>query len=168
MRPDSKPSTPPIRRRWLVPLLGALLAVAAAAMAAESRQVQLRETPLRAAPGPFAEVRAKLEYGAQVVVVEEDDGWTRVRSEATGVAGWLRGSALTEREIALEAGAEDAQVEASDEEIATAAKGFNEQVERKYQQDKDVDYTWVDRMEGFEVADDDRAQFLQRGNLDAP
>jgi len=168
MRPNALPTHwrhRPLLALWL---LTGLLAAVPSGFAAETRNIQLRETPVRASPGPFAETLGKLRYGASVVVVERGDGWTRVRSREGGLTGWLRSSALTERDIALQAGEQDAQVEASDDEIATAAKGFNERVEEKYKEEKDVDYTWVDRMERFEVADDARARFLQRGNLDVP
>jgi len=150
-----------------VALLAALV-IAGAGHAADNRNVQLRDVPLRAAPGPFAETIARVAYGTTVQVLERRDGWARVQGSDLASSGWLRTSALTEREIELQAGAEDAQVEASEDELATAAKGFNERVEKKYKQDEGLDYTWVDRIEGFTVADERRESFLEQGNLRVP
>lgn len=154
--------------RWTLAAVLLVTLAAGASHAAERRNVQLRDVPLRASPGPFADTVARVAYGATVRVIERRDGWARVRGDNLEASGWLRVSALTEREIELQAGDADAQVEASEDELATAAKGFNERVEKKYKKDEGLDYTWVDRMEGFTVSDQTRKSFLERGNVRVP
>lgn len=154
-----------------VSVFGGLAVIACAVLlvfpvaAGQRLDVQTREAPLRANPGPFARVLETLSYGQSVEVLEKRSGWMRVRVKASGAEGWAHASSLTEREVALEAGSGEGAGGASDEEVALAGKGFNERVEKNYKEKNEVDYTWVDRMEKFKVSDSARKRFLAKGNL---
>lgn len=154
-----------------VPVFGWVAVIACAVLlvfpvaAGQRLDVQTREAPLRANPGPFARVLQTLSYGQSVEVLEERSGWMRVRVKATGAEGWAHSSSLTEREVALEAGSAEEAGGASDEEVALAGKGFNERVEKRYKEKNEIDYTWVDRMEKFEISDSARKRFVTKGNL---
>lgn len=49
--------------------------------------------------------------------------------------------------------------------MALAGKGFNEQVEREYRKQTDLDYTWVDRMAQITVTEEQMERFLREGKL---
>jgi hypothetical protein len=53
--------------------------------------------------------------------------------------------------------------------VALAGKGFNEQVESSFRkQNKNLDYTWINRMETFKVSPDQMRSFLAQGNVTPP
>lgn len=129
-----------------------------------TRSVQVREGQIRSAPSFLAGIVAKPVYGDRVEVLEERGPWMRVTGR--GVQGWIHSSALTAKRIALKAGAADVQTTATGGEIALAGKGFSEEVEKQYKtQNRNLDYTWVDRMERFQVAPERMQVFLKEGYL---
>ena len=66
----------------------------------------------------------------------------------------------------LKAGTKDAAVTASSNEIALAGKGFNRQVEADYRKkNKNIRFTWIDRMEKFVVSNDEMNAFVKQGEL---
>lgn len=139
-----------------------VLATPSAVLAGEAT-VQIRETPLRASPGPFARVLEQLSYGTTVMVLERRGGWSRLARPA----GWVHDSALTEGEVELLAGEEDVKTGVSDDEIALAGKGFGPEVEARYREGEGLDFGWVDHMErDFAIADPVKQRFLREGNLD--
>ncbi|MEW6334214.1 MAG: SH3 domain-containing protein [Thermodesulfobacteriota bacterium] len=126
--------------------------------------VQVREAQLRSAPSFLAEIVAKPAYGDRVEIIEDKGPWKR--GSHRGVQGWIHASALTTKRIALKAGAADVQTTATGGEIALAGKGFSEEVEKQYKtQNRNLDYTWVDRMEAFRVAPQRMQAFLKEGYL---
>ncbi len=126
--------------------------------------VQVKETKVRATPSFLGKILATLVYGDRVKVLEEQKGWAKV--ETSSGNGWVSGSALTKKQIVLQAGAKDVATGASSSEVALAGKGFNEQVEDQYKKDSNLDYTWVDRMETtFVFSAEELVSFLQDGGL---
>lgn len=127
--------------------------------------VQVKETQVRATPTFLGTILAALAYGDRVNVLEESKGWAKVEIPGGKGTGWVNISALTEKRIVLKAGAEDVDKTASSSEVALAGKGFNEEVEAKYKEDTNLDYTWVDRMEQFVFPPDELVSFLLEGGL---
>jgi len=73
---------------------------------------------------------------------------------------------LSEKRIVLKAGGRDAQVGASSGELALAGKGFNADVEAEFKaRNRDIDFSWVDRMQAMKVPPERIAAFLQEGGL---
>ena len=73
-------------------------------------------------------------------------------------------SALQEKEIKVTAGGADEAPTASADEIAAAAKGFNEEVEESYRADNaELDFTWVDTMESWTVSAVEAEEFFAQG-----
>jgi uncharacterized protein YgiM (DUF1202 family) len=144
-----------------------LLLTAAAAWAAGPVQmsVQVKETSIRATPSFLAKVLAKLAYGDRVTVLSTNNGWARVTLPKGTGEGWVNLSALTEKQIVLKSGAENVSQTASSGEVALAGKGFNKEVESEYKQEKNLDYTWVDKMGKYSVTPDQIAAFLAQGGL---
>jgi len=142
-----------------------LLAAAAVLAAGPLRSVQVREGQLRQSPSFLGKISARVAYGDRLEVLEEKGGWTRVRDDA-GNDGWIHTSALTEKKVVLQAGQADVAAGASGEEIALAGKGFNEDVEKTWRESNpDLDFTWVDRMEGWTVTPAEAAAFVTAGEL---
>ncbi|MFW6180682.1 MAG: SH3 domain-containing protein [Spirochaetota bacterium] len=140
-----------------------LLAGSPAAWGAQM-SVTVRETQVRSTPSFMGPVVAVLAYGDRVDVLEEQRGWARVAAGEKG-RGWVHLSALTEKRVVLKAGAEDVDKTASGGEVALAGKGFNEQVEAEYREQKNLDYTWIDRMEQIAFPADRLSSFLTEGGL---
>jgi hypothetical protein len=142
------------------------IAVAATAEDVTLMSVQVKEAPLRATPSFLAKTAAALPYGSRVAVMETQGAWQRVQTPNGKHTGWLHSSALTPKRIELEAGTEDAGTAASSDELVLAGKGFNSDVEAEFRaRNADVDFTWVNRMETFNVPADEKQQFIEVGGL---
>lgn len=148
-------------------LAGAIcLALAVSVSAApQTMSVQVQNGQLRAQPSFLGASVAPLAYGDVVTVLEEQAGWMKVQT-ADGKQGWIHNSALTRKRIVLRADAKDAPTAASADELALAGKGFNSDVEAEFKaQNKDVDYTWVDKMEKIKVDPLEIRKFLSEGKV---
>jgi hypothetical protein len=131
---------------------------------AETLSVQVKEGQMRSTPSFLGTIVARFPYGERVVLIEDRDGWKKVSGK--GVQGWMHSSALTTKTIVLKAGAENVQTGATGGEIALAGKGFSEEIEKQYKgQNKNVDFTWVDRMERFKVTPEEMQAFLKQGQV---
>lgn len=140
------------------------LAFAASAAPAEV-SVQVREAALRDAPSFLGMPAAQVTYGERLEVTERRPPWVRVRA-ADGRAGWLHESALTSAKLALAAGDRNVGAAASGDELALAGKGFSRQVEDAFRaENRDIDFTWVDRMEAWRVPPREVQGFLAEGGV---
>ena len=142
-----------------------LAALSALAAAAVSMSVQVRKAELRDTPSFVGNVVGSLAYGDKVSVEQQTGTWCRVSAANGHVAGWLHNSALTRKSIAMSAG-EGTRAGASSGEMALAGKGFNADVEAQFKAaHKNVDFTWIDRMEGFTIAPAAIRAFVREGAL---
>ncbi len=149
-------------------LIGAILLIAAAGLAAQHLFVQVRDTRLRTGPSYLAAATASVAHGARLTVIGERGPWREVTTDG-GERGWLHASALGRDRVRLQGGEQDAEVGADAEEIALAGKGFTEEVEREYRQGRrDVDYAWVDRMATWRVSPEEALAFLRDGGVTPP
>mgnify|MGYP001197213805 CR=1 FL=1 len=140
-----------------------VLATAAAWTAPMS--VQVESGQVREKPSVFGKVLVTVPYGTQVNVVATQSPWNQVTT-ADGKTGWMHESILTKKKLALSAGAQDVNRTASGEELAMAGKGFNSQVEADFKEkNKNVDFTWIDKMETFKVDEKTSVNFLKEGGL---
>jgi SH3-like domain-containing protein len=127
--------------------------------------VQVKEGQLRSTPSFLGTIIANLSYGDRVEIIQDQGNWKKVAVRG-GVQGWMHASALTTKSIVLKAGAGNVQTSATSGEIALAGKGFSEEVEKQYKQvNRNLDYTWVDRMEWFQVTPEQMQAFLKQGNV---
>jgi len=150
--------------RWRYVLVMFVLAAGVLSATPKSMSVTVRETQARATPSFLGPVLVILAYGDRVDVLEEQRDWIKV-SLPGGKQGWVHRSALTEKRIALQAGSGPVEETASSSEVALAGKGFNKEVEAQYKAENDLDYTWVDRMEGFVVSPQQILTFVESGEL---
>jgi SH3-like domain-containing protein len=128
--------------------------------------VQVQNGQLRAAPSFLAASVASVQYGDAVTVLEEQSGWMKVQGPG-GKEGWIHNSALTRKRVILRADGKDAPTGASADELALAGKGFNSDVEAQFKaENKDVDFTWVDRMEKIKIDPKEIREFLAQGKVE--
>ena len=130
-----------------------------------NQSVQVRESQLRKSPSFLGKIVATVHYGDRLSVLEDKDSWIKV-SSVDGTQGWLHSSATTTKKIVLNPNASDISKAAGSDEIALAGKGFNKQVEEKFrQQNKNVNFDLVDKMESGTVSQEEIEAFLKAGNL---
>lgn len=128
--------------------------------------VQVKQGEVRATPYFLGKIVATLSYGDRVEVLGSKESWFHVSPQGKGVSGWMHASALSEKRIVLKAGGKDAQVGASSGELALAGKGFNADVEAEFKaRNRNIDFSWIDRMQAMKVQPERIAAFLQEGGL---
>ncbi len=153
-----------VRRVMLIAGLGAALACPAWAGTTQM-SVQVRNGQVRATPSFLGSIVAPVAYGERVTVVQTQGEWMKV-STTGGKTGWIHNSALSKKTIVMKAGDQNVQTGASGDELALAGKGFNSDVEAQFKaNNKDVDFTWVDKMEKMKVSPEESAAFLKEGGL---
>ena len=160
-----------MKRYGMIILWAALLPLfcvfSGSAQSQKTMSVQVREGQLRSTPSFLGAIIAQASYGDRVEIVQDQGTWKKVAIR--GVQGWMHESALTTKTIVLKAGAGSVQTSATGREIALAGKGFSEEVEKQYkQQNRSLDYAWVDRMEKFQVTPDQMQDFLKQGGVVPP
>jgi len=135
----------------------------------EFLSVQVKEGQMRSTPSFLGSVLASLAYGDRVELIEDKGAWKRVAIGGGRVKGWVHMSALSTKKIVLRAGTADVQTGATSSELALAGKGFNAKVEAEFKnKNKNIDYTWVDRMEMLAVKPDQMLAFLKQGQVNPP
>ena len=151
-------------KRWLS--LGlVVLTVSALGAGPVLMTVQVKSGQVREEPSFLGKVITSVNYGDRLQVVEQQGDWTKVTAP-NGQAGWMHTSALTKKKIALKAGDQNAQTAASGEEMALAGKGFNSDVEADFKaKNRNIDFTWVDKMEKIKIAPEAMQQFLKAGGI---
>ncbi|HOX14977.1 MAG TPA: SH3 domain-containing protein [Smithellaceae bacterium] len=142
------------------------LMFSATAIAQRTMSVQVKEGQLRATPSHLGKIVARANYGSQVMVLEERGAWKRVSPGSGKKQGWMHNTALTSKRIALRAGQSNVGTSVTRDEIALAGKGFNEEVEAQYRKSKkNLDYTWINKMEALKVSQEQMEDFISGGRL---
>ena len=151
-------------KRWLG--LGLIvLACSTFADGPVTMSVQVKNGQVLASPSFLGKVVTRVNYGDRIQVIEQQGDWSKVTA-ADGQGGWIHSSALTKKKIAMKAGSQNAQTAASGDELALAGKGFNSEVEADFKaKNRNVDFTWVDKMEKIKVAPESMQQFLKDGGI---
>ena len=143
-----------------------VLCVTAVAMAAVKMSIQIKEAPLRATPDYLGKITGKASFNDQVNVESSQGAWKKVRTLRGGQSGWLHESALSEKDIKMTAGSKDVKSAASSSELQLAGKAFSKDVENEYKKkNRDIDFKWVDKMEGIKVSQSQIQKFMKEGEL---
>jgi uncharacterized protein YgiM (DUF1202 family) len=152
-------------KRCLIFLFFAFLMISGAAaqsLQGKTMYVSTKTAQVKSSTGFFAGTRGTLQYGDQITVLQERGAWVEIRSVSRSpINGWMKSAGLTTRRIVSGA----SSTSASANELALAGKGFNEAVEKSYQDGNDLDYTLIDRMETQAVSEDELYTFLVEGHL---
>ncbi len=127
--------------------------------------VQVKETILRDQPSFTGKSLGVLKYGAKVSVLEEKSGWSRVSAEGGKLLGWVHGSAITKKSVALSSQG-GSGTGATSGEVSLAGKGFSAQVEGEYRsQNAALDFATVDGMEKIRFRPEELKVFLAEGGI---
>jgi hypothetical protein len=156
-----------LSRIWITAfvLTAVFCGLAAPAGAGQPMSVQVRTGHVRAAPTFLARIVAEVSYGERLEVLAQQTAWCRVAVPGSGRQGWIHISALSAKPIVLRQGAAGDHG-ATRDELALAGKGFNRQVETAFRaRNPQMDFTWVDRMEGITVTPRQSEVFLQQGQV---
>lgn len=154
------------RTKSLIISLCVVLCAAAVALAAARMSVQIKEAPLRATPDYLGKVTGKASYADQVDVENSQGAWKKVKIIKGGQSGWLHESALSEKDIKMTAGSGNVKTGASSSELQLAGKAFSKDVENEYKKkNRDIDFKWVDKMEGIKVSQSQIQKFMKEGEL---
>jgi SH3-like domain-containing protein len=156
-----------MKRRYKTWFYLGLIVAALSALAAGPllMTVQVKTGQVRDEPSFLGKVITQLNYGDRLQVLEQQGDWSRVTA-AGGQSGWIHTSALTKKKLTLKAGEQNAQTAASGEELALAGKGFNSDVEADFKaKNRNIDFTWVDRMEKIKIAPGSMQEFLKAGGI---
>ncbi len=130
--------------------------------------ISVREAEIRGAPGFLSSIESRVAYGETVRVVAVRGAWVRVTVEGSGSEGWIHeSSVLTPRQMNLTGGTAR-ESGATSREIALAGRGFNEQIEREYREQHQLDYDPVDAMEAHLVPVVQLAEFLAEIGAEPP
>jgi uncharacterized protein YgiM (DUF1202 family) len=153
-------------KRLMITVVGlGLSTIMAWAATATLMSVQIRKADIRDTPSFMGKIVTSVSYGDKVTIQSENGAWYQVST--SGQSGWMHNSALTKKNIVMKSGA-GAQTSASSGEMALAGKGFNSDVESQFKANhKDIDFTWVDKMEKIKISPSEIKAFAKVGQLDS-
>lgn len=139
--------------------------LASAAAWSENVWVQVENTAVRSRASYLGTVVDSVAYGEGLTVLGRSPGWIQV-SGPRGGRGWIHESATTVKVIRRVEGGADVDTAASSDELALAGKGFSREVESSYRaRNRDVDFSWIDRMEKLSFEPEELQRFLKEGGL---
>ncbi|MDR2363181.1 MAG: SH3 domain-containing protein [Spirochaetaceae bacterium] len=151
-------------KRSVVFLVVGLLVITGASgqsLTGKTMYISTKTAQIKSSTGFFARTRGTLAYGDPVTVLREQGAWVEIRSASQSVSGWMKSAGLTARRITAGSGS----TSTSANELALAGKGFNEEVEKSYQDGNGLDYSAVNAMEALEISEEDLYVFLEEGHL---
>ena len=136
--------------------------LAAQASVGGTMYVSVKTLQLKSSTGLFASGKGTLEYGARVIVLQISGSYMEVRSaDNAAISGWAPAANLTTKQISA---GNTATV--SNQDTALASKGFDKEVEDEYKkQNRNLNFSDVDRVERIVVSDPDLKRFLEEGRL---
>jgi hypothetical protein len=156
-----------MNRKWMAiaaALLGGLFLISAGESARLT--VTVRDAQIRSKPSYLGSIVARLKYLDTVLQASDPQkGWIKVTLASGKSPGWINMSAITEFKENMKAGSGDVGTTASSGNIQAAGKGFNKEIEADYKAEKNLDYTWVDRMEKYKVTAQQASSFMDAGGL---
>jgi hypothetical protein len=147
------------KKLWLF----CFLAMAVMLFAAKVLVVRVMRSNLLAKPDFLSSSLAPVEIGAKLELIETQGNWYLVKTP-NGLKGYIHQSAVTEGRVSL-SGIAPGKKGASDEELALAAKGFNEGNEKKLRGSKGYNFVDVDWVLEQDVANSAVADFIKEGKL---
>ncbi|MCL2265663.1 MAG: SH3 domain-containing protein [Treponema sp.] len=124
--------------------------------------VSVKNVAIKSSTGFFAATRGTLSYGDRVTVLRVDGRFVEIRSAANStLTGWTASANLSAKQVVP-----GTSSTATAREVALAGKGFNQEVEQSYKnQNRNLNYTDVDRVEAFTVNESALRRFLEEGRL---
>lgn len=140
-----------------------LAACALALLAGKALVVQVLRSNLLSQPDFLSSSVAPLQKGARLELLETQGSWYLVRG-GSGTKGYVHQSAVTESKVTLGTLAPGPKG-ASQDELALAAKGFDEANEKKLRNSQGYNFSDLNWVMDQEVAVPAVAQFIRDGRL---
>lgn len=157
-----------MRRHLTTLVLLALLVGTAWAAKTRFEYVQVKRAGLRAEPAPFSDPTGTLEYGDYVRIDKESGAWLKVTEPKKNVQGWIHERSVNKKAPDMSAIGRDAKVTVDESEAAASFKPFTPEVEKNFKlNNKDADFTWVDKMEAIIIPATTMRAFLKAGGVTA-
>jgi len=125
--------------------------------------VRVMRSNLQAKPDFLSSSLAAIEKGAKLELIETKGNWFLVRT-AGGLKGYIHQTAVAESKTSL-SGIMPGKKGASEDELALAAKGFNEGNEKKLRGSKGFNFADVDWVIDWNISNPALAAFLREGKL---
>ena len=125
--------------------------------------VKIMRSNLLAKPDFLSGSLAPVKQGAKLELVETQGNWYLVRN-ANGLKGYIHQTAVAESKVNL-SGIVPGKKGASGDELALAAKGFNEGNEKKLRGSKGYNFADVDWVIDWDAANSAVAAFAREGKL---
>lgn len=147
------------QKLWLLFLLAASMLL----MAGKVLVVRVMRSNLQAKPDFLSSSLAAIEKGAKLELIETQGNWFLVRT-AGGLKGYIHQTAVAESKTSL-SGIMPGKKGASEDELALAAKGFNEGNEKKLRGSKGFNFADVDWVIDWNISNPALAAFLREGKL---
>lgn len=133
------------------------------ALMAKTWLVKVVKTNVLSQPDFLSEKLSSLKKGDRVTVMQEKGDWCLVQS-ASGAKGYVHQSALLESKSSL-TGIIPGQKGASDNEVALAAKGFNEENEKKIKGNREFNFADLEWVMSRTFSPADLKRFVHEGKL---
>jgi len=140
-----------------------LFLAAALLLAGKGLVVQVMRSSLQAKPDFLSASLLPVQKGAKLELLETQGSWYLVRN-ARGAKGYIHQSAVTASKVTLGSIAPGPKG-ASPDELALAAKGFDETNEKKLRNSKGYNFSDLNWVMDQEVAVPALAQFIRDGRL---
>jgi len=147
------------QKLWLLFLLAASMLL----LAGKVLVVRVMRSNLQAKPDFLSSSLAAIEKGAKLELIETQGNWFLVRT-AGGLKGYIHQTAVAESKTSL-SGIMPGKKGASEDELALAAKGFNEGNEKKLRGSKGFNFADVDWVIDWNISNPALAAFLREGKL---
>jgi uncharacterized protein YgiM (DUF1202 family) len=125
--------------------------------------VKVVKTNVLSQPDFLSDKLSILKKGDRVTVMEEKGDWCLVQS-TSGVKGYVHQSALIESKSSL-TGIIPGQKGVSDDEVALAAKGFNEENEKKIKGNREFNFADLEWVMSRTFSPADLKKFVHEGKL---
>lgn len=145
------------------------MAVSSVSLGAETATVITKENAIRESCRFFAPVKVTVHYGDALEVILQEGDWFQVKFR--GVQGCIHKSAISKKSFSLSklnlTGSQKQST--SGQEVALAGKGFNPQVEAAYRnKNPQLNFGEVDRIERYNVPENNLRDFIRSGRLNLP
>jgi hypothetical protein len=128
--------------------------------------IQVDRAQLRSNPAYYGSVVTNVNYADRVKIIDSKGAWVKAYTARNNATGWIHISALTSTKLAPKSGGKNAPTSVSAGELSAAEKGFTEQIEQTYRQkNKEIVFTWVDKMEKIEISLEQSVAFLKEGQV---
>jgi len=139
------------------------LALAALLPAGKGLVVKVMRSNLLAKPDFLSASLLSVQKGTKLELVGTEGNWYLVRG-ANGQKGYIHHSAVAESKVTL-SGIVPGKKGASEEELALAAKGFNEGNEKKLRGGKGYNFADLEWVMGWNIANAELSAFIRAGRL---